>query len=174
MSIERPYNVLFLCTHNSARSLMAEAIMNNLAVSRGLFKGYSAGSHPSGCPNPFALEQIQKAGLPIDGMRSKDWNEFTLPGAPTIDFVFTVCDNAANEMCPVWPGRPMTAHWGVPDPSDVKGGDEPKRRAFAETFRILALRIGFFANLPMDKLDRLSLKKKLDEIGESKGGTAQS
>jgi protein-tyrosine-phosphatase len=167
MNTERPYNVLFLCTHNSARSLMAEACMNNLAVSRGRFKGYSAGSHPSGRPNPFALDQIQRAGLPIEGIRSKDWNEFTLPGAPQLDFVFTVCDNAANEVCPVWPGQPMTAHWGVPDPSNVEGDDEQKRRAFADTYRILALRIGLFASLPMDKLDRLSIKKKLDEIGKS-------
>ncbi len=167
MAIDRPYNVLFLCTHNSARSLMAEAIMNNLAINRGLFKGYSAGSHPSGRPNPFALDQIQRAGLPVEGIRSKDWNEFTLAGAPPLDFVFTVCDNAANEVCPVWPGQPMTAHWGVPDPSNTEGSDEQKRHAFAETFRILALRIGLFASLPMDKLDRLSIKQKLDEIGKS-------
>ena len=158
MADAKQYNVLFLCTHNSARSLMAEAIMNNPVVSRGLFKGYSAGSQPSGRPNPFALGQIQRAGLPIDGMRSKDWNEFTLPGAPKMDFVFTVCDNAANEVCPVWPGQPMTAHWGVPDPSNVEGGDEAKRRAFAETFRVLAARINLFASLPLAKLDRLSLQ----------------
>jgi arsenate reductase (thioredoxin) len=167
MSEDGQYNVLFLCTHNSARSLMAEAIINNPVVNRGLFRGYSAGSHPSGRPNPFALEQIQRAGLPIDGIRSKDWNEFTLPGAPKINFVFTVCDNAANEVCPVWPGQPMTAHWGVPDPSDTEGGDEVKRRAFADTFRHLALRIGFFVNLPLATLDQLSLKRKLDEIGKS-------
>ena len=141
--------------------------MNNLAINRGLFKGYSAGSHPSGRPNPFALDQIQRAGLPVEGIRSKDWNEFTLAGAPPLDFVFTVCDNAANEVCPVWPGQPMTAHWGVPDPSNTEGSDEQKRHAFAETFRILALRIGLFASLPMDKLDRLSIKQKLDEIGKS-------
>jgi protein-tyrosine-phosphatase len=167
VSNARQYNVLFLCTHNSARSLMAEAIANNPVVSRGLFRGHSAGSHPSGRPNPFALDQIQRAGLSIDGIRSKDWDEFTLPGAPALDFVFTVCDNAANEICPVWPGQPMTAHWGVPDPSNVEGSDEQKRRAFAETFRHLSLRIGLFASLPMDKLDLLSLKKKLDEIGKS-------
>ena len=167
MAIDRPYNVLFLCTHNSARSLMAEAIMNNLAINRGLFKGYSAGSHPSGRPNPFALDQIQRAGLPVEGIRCKDWNEFTLAGAPPLDFVFTVCDNAANEVCPVWPGQPMTAHWGVPDPSNTEGSDEQKRHAFAETFRILSLRIRLFASLPMDKLDRLSIKQKLDEIGKS-------
>ena len=110
---------------------------------------------------------VQRAGLPVEGIRSKDWNEFTLAGAPPLDFVFTVCDNAANEVCPVWPGQPMTAHWGVPDPSNTEGSDEQKRHAFAETFRILALRIGLFASLPMDKLDRLSIKQKLDEIGKS-------
>ena len=141
--------------------------MNNLAINRGLFKGYSAGSHPSGRPNPFALDQIQRAGLPVEGIRCKDWNEFTLAGAPQLDFVFTVCDNAANEVCPVWPGQPMTAHWGVPDPSNTEGSDEQKRHAFAETFRILSLRIRLFASLPMDKLDRLSIKQKLDEIGKS-------
>ena len=165
MGIAKTYNVLFLCTHNSARSLMAEAIINNPLVSRGLFNGYSAGSQPSGRPNPFALDQIRRAGLPIDGMRSKDWNEFTLPGAPKMDFVFTVCDNAANEVCPVWPGQPMTAHWGVPDPSNVEGGDEAKRRAFAATFRLLASRINLFASLPLARLDRLSLHQKLNEIG---------
>ena len=167
MASERHYNVLFLCTHNSARSLLAEAIMNDPAVNRGLFAGFSAGSHPSGRPNPFALEQIKKAGLPVEGIRSKDWNEFTQPDAPKIDFVFTVCDNAANEVCPVWPGHPMTAHWGVPDPSNVQGSDDDKRRAFAETWRRLALRIGLFAGLSLDKLDRMSLQNKLNEIGKS-------
>ena len=169
MSIEKQYNVLFLCTHNSARSLMAEAIINNPVVSRGLFSGYSAGSHPSGKPNPYALDQIARAGLPVDGIRSKDWNEFTLPGAPKMDFVFTVCDNAANEVCPVWPGQPMTAHWGVPDPSNVEGSDEQKRRAFAETFRVLSSRINLFTSLPLSKLDRLSLQQKLKDIGASVG-----
>ncbi len=164
---DKVYNVLFLCTHNSARSLMAEAILNNLAVSRGRFKAYSAGSQPSGMPNPFALEQIQRAGLPIDGLRSKDWDEFAKPGAPKLDFVFTVCDNAAKEVCPVWPGQPMTAHWGLPDPSEVEGSDEQKRRAFSDTFRHLSNRINIFTNLPMDKLDKLSLQKKLDEIGKT-------
>ncbi len=134
----RIYNVLFLCTHNSARSLMAEAILNNLAVNRGAFKAFSAGSHPSGKPNPFALDLIKSVGLPVDGLRSKDWDEFAKPDAPKMDFVFTVCDNAANEVCPVWPGQPMTAHWGLPDPAAVKGTDEQKRRAFAEAFRHLA------------------------------------
>ena len=132
-----------------------------------LFRSFSAGSHPSGRPNPFALEQIKKAGLPVEGIRSKDWNEFTQPDAPKIDFVFTVCDNAANEVCPVWPGHPMTAHWGVPDPSNVQGSDEDKHRAFAETWRQLALRIGLFAGLSLDKLDRMSLQNKLNEIGKS-------
>ena len=160
------YNVLFLCTHNSARSLMAEAILNDLAVSRGRFKGYSAGSHPSGKPNSFALAQIRSTGLPIDGLRSKDWDEFAKPGAPKMDFVFTVCDNAANEVCPVWPGQPITAHWGLADPAAVEGGDE--RRAFSETFRHLASRIHIFTSLPIEKLDKLSLQKKLREIGETK------
>ena len=165
---DRVYNVLFLCTHNSARSLMAEAILNNLAVSRGAFKAFSAGSHPSGRPNPFALAQIQKVGLPIDGLRSKDWEEFTKPDAPKMDFVFTVCDNAANEVCPVWPGQPMTAHWGLPDPAAVEGSDEQNRRAFSVTFRHLASHINIFTSLPISKLDKLSLRKKLEEIGESK------
>ena len=163
----RNYNVLFLCTHNSARSIMAEAIFNNPGVSRGRFKAYSAGSHPSGTPNPFALEQIRRAGMPTEGLRSKDWLEFAAPDAPKLDFVFTVCDNAANEVCPVWPGQPMTAHWGLPDPAAVEGSDEQKRRAFAETFRHLANRIKLFASLPLDKLDRLSLQKKLQAIGRS-------
>jgi arsenate reductase len=163
----RVYNVLFLCTHNSARSLLAEAILNNPVVNRGWFKAYSAGSHPSGKPNPFAIELIQSAGLPVDELRSKDWDEFAKPDAPKIDFVFTVCDNAANEVCPVWPGHPMTAHWGVPDPAAVQGADEQKRRAFAEAFRHLAGRINIFVNLPIDKLDALSLQKKIDDIGKA-------
>ena len=167
MNTERPYNVLFLCTHNSARSLMAEACMNNLAVSRGRFKGYSAGSHPSGRPNPFALDQIQRAGLPIEGIRSKDWNEFTLPGAPQLDFVFTVCDNAANEVCPVWPGQPMTAHWGQPDPASVAGTALDRTNAFREAFRMLDRRISLFTNLPLSTLDRLALGERLREIGRS-------
>ena len=167
------YNVLFLCTHNSARSLMAEAILNNPAVNRGRFKAYSAGSHPSGRPNPHALEMIQSVGLPIDGLRSKDWDEFAKPGAPKMDFVFTVCDNAANEVCPVWPGQPMTAHWGLPDPAAVEGSDEQKRRAFAEAFRHLSNRINLFTSLPMDKIDKLSLRKKLDEIGKTPNETSQ-
>lgn len=170
----RVYNVLFLCTHNSARSLMAEAILSNTAVSRGRFKAFSAGSHPSGKPNPFALEHIQRVGLSVDGLRSKDWDEFANPGAPKMDFVFTVCDNAANEICPVWPGQPMTAHWGLPDPAAVAGSDEQKRRAFAEAFRHLSNRINLFTNLPMDKLDRLSLQQQLREIGKTANPAPQA
>ena len=170
---DKIYNVLFLCTHNSARSLMAEAILNNFAVRRGGFKAYSAGSHPSGKPNPFALEHIRRVGLPVAGLRSKDWDEFAQPGAPKMDFVFTVCDNAANEVCPVWPGQPMTAHWGLPDPAAVEGSDEQKRRAFAETFRHLSNRINLLASLPMNKLDKLSLQKKLDDIGKTANEAAQ-
>ena len=146
---------------------MAEAILNNLAVNGGRFKGYSAGSHPSGKPNPFALAQVQSVGLPIDELRSKDWEEFAASNAPKMDFVFTVCDNAANEVCPVWPGQPMTAHWGLPDPAAVGGSDERKRRAFSDTFRHLSARINIFTSLPMSKLDKLSLQKKLDDIGKT-------
>ncbi len=163
----RVFNVLFLCTHNSARSIMGEALLNNLAVSQGRFKAYSAGSHPSGRPNPFALECIRSAGLPVEDLRSKDWDEFAQTGAPKLDFVFTVCDNAANEVCPVWPGQPVTAHWGLPDPAAVEGTEEQKRKAFSDTFRNLSSRINIFTSLPMDKLDRLSLQQQLDEIGKS-------
>ncbi len=164
---EKVCNVLFLCTHNSARSLMAEAILNNPAVSKGRFKAYSAGSHPAGNPNPFALVQIQRAGLPIKSLRSKDWTEFAAPGAPKMDFIFTVCDNAAGEVCPVWPGQPVTAHWALPDPAAVEGSDEQKQLAFADTFRALSKRIGIFTGLPLDKLDRLSLQQKLGDIGKN-------
>ena len=164
---DKVFNVLFLCTHNSARSLMAEAILNSLVISKGRFKAYSAGSHASGKPNPYVLDHIQRVGLPIDGLRSKDWDEFAKPGAPKMDFVFTVCDNAANEVCPVWPGQPMTAHWGQPDPAAVEGTDEQKRRAFAHAFAALRTRISIFVSLPMDKLDKLTLQKKLDAIGKS-------
>jgi arsenate reductase len=163
----RIYNVLFLCTHNSARSLLAEAILNNVATGKSRFAAYSAGSHPSGKPNPFALEHLVRVGLSIDGLRSKDWDEFARPGAPKMDFVFTVCDNAANEICPVWPGQPMTAHWGLPDPAAVEGADEVKRKAFAETFRHLTNRIKIFTNLPVSTLDKSSLQRKLDDIGKS-------
>jgi len=161
------YNVLFLCTHNSARSIMAEAILGNLALSQGRFKAYSAGSMPATQPNRFALEQIERAGLPTKGLRSKSWDEFAVPGAPRLDFVFTVCDNAAGEMCPLWPGKPITAHWGVADPAAVAGSNEEKREAFRCAFAELSARIDRLLALPVDKLDRLVLKKKLDEIGRA-------
>ncbi len=164
---QRVYNVLFLCTHNSARSIMAEAYMNSLAVAQGRFKAYSAGSMPAGEPHPYALEQIASAGLPLTGLRSKNRDEFAAAGSPRLDFVVTVCDNAASEVCPVWPGQPVTAHWGVPDPSQVEGSDDEKRRAFSVTFRYLANRINVFTSLPLDKLDKLALQRKLDEIGKS-------
>lgn len=163
---QRVYNVLFLCTHNSARSIMAEAILNSLTFNRGRFRAFSAGSQPSGQVNPLAIEQLQRAGLQTEKFRSKDWDEFAKPGAPVMDFVFTVCDSAAKEVCPVWPGQPMTAHWGQPDPSAVEGTDEQKRRAFAQAFAALRNRITIFVSLPLDKLDRLAIKKKLDDIGK--------
>lgn len=163
MTRERPYNVLFLCTGNSARSILAEATLN--ALGRERFKAYSAGSHPTGKVNPFAVELLQKNRLPTEGLRSKSWDEFARPGAPALDFVFTVCDNAAGEVCPVWPGQPMTAHWGVADPAAVEGSDEAKRKAFFTAYSQLQHRLSIFVNLPMDKLGRLSLKRRLDEIG---------
>ena len=166
------YNVLFLCTHNSARSIMAEAMLNNPIVSKGRFKAFSAGSHPSGKPNPFAIEQLRHVGLPVDGLRSKDWSEFATQGAPKMDFVFTVCDNAANEVCPVWPGQPMTAHWGLPDPAAVEGSAAEQHIAFADTLRMLVNRIGVFVNLPIASLDKLSLQTRLREIG--RGGASNT
>lgn len=162
---DRPYNVLFLCTGNSARSIMAESILRREGAGR--FSAYSAGSHPAGRVNPFALELLQANGMPTDGLASKSWDEFTKPDAPALDFVFTVCDNAAGEVCPVWPGQPMTAHWGVPDPAAVEGSDDVRRRAFAEASHILLNRIRLFASLPLAKLDRLTLQKRLDGIGKS-------
>ena len=160
-------NVLFLCTGNSARSILAESMLNSMAVGKGRFRAFSAGSHPSGQVNPFAIELLEKNHLPTDGLRSKSWDEFAQPGAPELDFVFTVCDNAAGEVCPVWPGQPMTAHWGVPDPAAVEGGDDDKRKAFFVAFNQLRNRISLFTNLPIDKLDRLSLQKRLDAIGKA-------
>jgi arsenate reductase len=159
-------NVLFLCTGNSARSILAEAMLNSMAVGKGRFRAYSAGSHPSGQVNPFAIELLEKNHLPTEGLRSKSWDEFAQPGAAELDFVFTVCDNAAGEVCPVWPGQPMTAHWGVPDPAVVEGSDEARRKAFFLAFNQLQTRISLFTNLPIDKLDRLSLQKNLDAIGK--------
>jgi arsenate reductase (thioredoxin) len=157
------YNVLFLCTGNSARSIMAEAILNRKG--RPNFTAYSAGSHPSGLIRPEALAQIEFARLPTDGLCSKDWGEFAQPGAPKMDFVFTVCDNAAKEVCPIWPGQPMTAHWGVPDPASVEGTPEQIEKAFREAFVILDRRISLFLCLPLSSLDKLAIKKEIDRIG---------
>ena len=157
------YNVLFLCTGNSARSVMAEAIMNRKGMPN--FKAFSAGSHPSGSVRPEAIRQLELARLPTKGLRSKSWEEFARPGAPQMDFVFTVCDNAAREVCPVWPGQPMTAHWGVPDPAAVQGTPEEIERAFREAFMILDRRISLLLCLPLSSLDRLAIKKEIDRIG---------
>jgi arsenate reductase len=160
---EKVYNVLFLCTGNSARSIMAESILNQ--VGGGRFKAYSAGSHPSGTVNPFALDLLKQSHMPVYDLRSKAWDEFAVPGAPSLDFVFTVCDNAAGEVCPVWPGQPISAHWGVEDPAAVQGSEEAKRRAFTAAFNHLRNRIAMFASLPLPELDGMAIKKKLDEIG---------
>jgi protein-tyrosine-phosphatase len=157
------FNVLFLCTHNSARSIMAESIMNR--IGRPNFKAYSAGSQPSGTVHPFAIDLLRRMNYDTGSLRSKSWEEFTQPQAPELDFVFTVCDDAANEVCPVWPGQPMTAHWGVPDPSQAVGSEAERRFAFADTYRMLNQRISIFVNLPLRSLDRLTLQKQLDEIG---------
>ena len=157
------YNVLFLCTGNSARSILAEAWLN--AAGKGRFKAYSAGSRPAGRVNPYAIELLQKYRLDTAELRSKSWDEFALPGAPKMDFVFTVCNNAAGEVCPVWPGQPVSAHWGIDDPAVVGGSAEDKRKAFLRAYVELSARINSFVSLPLDKLDRLVLKKKLDEIG---------
>jgi len=162
----RAYNVLFLCTGNSARSILAEAYLNNKG--RGQFKAYSAGSHPAGKVNPFALELLAKNRIGTDGLRSKSWDEFAQPGAPAMDFVFTVCDQAAGEMCPVWPGQPITAHWGVDDPARIESADAEKRKAFMKAFAELSTRINLFLNLPLDKLDRLAIGNKLDDIGKAR------
>jgi arsenate reductase len=162
-----PLNVLFLCTGNSARSILAEALINHRAVGGGKFKGYSAGSQPKGAVHPLALETLKQQHLATDGFRSKSWEEFAGPGAPRMDFVFTVCDQAAAEPCPIWPGQPMTAHWGIPDPAAVHGTEEEQRRAFRDAFLSLRRRIELFACLPLDKLRGLALKEQLDHIGRS-------
>lgn len=161
-----PYNVLFLCTGNSARSILAEALINHWG--RGRFVGYSAGSAPKGKVHPIALELLRHMSMPTEGMRSKSWNEFEQPGAPKLDFVFTVCDNAAAETCPVWPGQPMTAHWGVADPAAVEGSDTHKWLAFRQAFRELESRIKIFTSLPLKSLDRVKLQERLREIGHSR------
>jgi arsenate reductase (thioredoxin) len=157
------YNVLFLCTGNSARSIMAEAIMNKKGAPT--FTAYSAGSHPTGRVNPGALEQLESGRLPIEGLRSKSWEEFSKPDAPKLDFVFAVCDNAAKEVCPIWPGQPMTAHWVVPDPAAVAGDPREVARAFREAFLMLDRRISIFLQLPLASLDKLAIKKEIDRIG---------
>ena len=162
---ERPFNVLILCTGNSARSILAEALVNHWG--RGQFVGYSAGSSPKGRVHPFALELLRQMKLPTEGMRSKSWDEFAKPGAPPLDFVFTVCDNAAAEACPVWPGQPITAHWGIADPAAVEGSDTDKRLAFRQAFHELESRIKIFTSLPVDSLDRIQLKERLDAIGKT-------
>jgi arsenate reductase len=159
------YNVLFLCTGNSARSIMAEAILNQKG--KGRFAAYSAGSHPSGQPRPEALHQLESAGMSIAGLRSKSWDEFAAPGAPQMHFVFTVCDNAAKEQCPYWPGQPMTAHWGIPDPAAVRGTPEEIARAYRDAFMVLDRRIGLFLSLPLASLDQLAIKREVDKIGRS-------
>lgn len=163
---DKVYNVLFLCTGNSARSVMAEAMLN--AASRGRFKTYSAGSHPAGEVHRFALEQIEAIGYPLDNLRSKSWNEFATEDAPHMDFVITVCDKAAGEVCPHWPGQPMTAHWGFLDPASVQGGDDEMRHAFAVVCREIKTRLDIFMSLPLQKLEKLALKRELDKIGEMK------
>ncbi len=158
------YNILFLCTGNSARSIMAEAILNGKG--KPLFTAYSAGSHPSGIVRPEALKLIGLAHLPTEGLRSKSWEEFAKPGAPKMNFVFTVCDHAAQEMCPVWPGQPMTAHWGVPDPAMVKGTPEQIEHAFRDAYLILERRISLFLSLPLSGLERLAIQKEINRIGD--------
>ena len=157
------YNVLFLCTGNSARSIMAEAILNGRRSPH--FTAYSAGSMPAGTVRPEALNQLRSANLPTEDARSKSWEEFSKPGAPQMSFVFTVCDNAAKEVCPIWPGQPMTAHWGVPDPPAAKGTEQEIQRAFRDAFFMLDRRISLFLNLPIAALDRLAIKKEIDSIG---------
>ena len=161
---DRIYNVLFLCTGNSARSILGEAIIDREGI--GKFKGFSAGSHPKGAIHPYALELLEKLNHPVKQLRSKDWSEFAQEGAPKLDFVFTVCDNAAAETCPIWPGQPMTAHWGLPDPAEVEGNEAEKRLAFADAYRMLKNRISVFANLPIASLDHLALQEKLTGIGK--------
>lgn len=160
---ERPYNVLFLCTHNSARSVIAECVMNRLGA--GKFKAYSAGSQPRGQIHPYALQLLGKLNYDTSGLRSKSWEEFAKPGAPKLDFVFTVCDDAAEEVCPVWPGQPMSAHWGLADPSRVEGTEAERALAFADTHRMLNQRISIFCSLPLASIDRLSLQRSLVAIG---------
>jgi arsenate reductase len=162
--VNRTLNVLFLCTGNTARSIMAEVMLNSMG--QGRFKAYSAGSHPKGAVNRLAVELLQKNRLPIEGLRSKSWEEFSQSGAPVMDFVITVCDQAAGEVCPIWPGQPMNAHWGIEDPVAAEGSEEEKRKAFFTAYNRLRNRLSIFTSLPMSKLDRLSLQRRLDDIGK--------
>ena len=162
---ERIYNVLILCTGNSARSIMAEALINTMG--QGRFRAYSAGSHPTGKVNPFAIEKAQSVKYPTENLRSKSWDEFATPDAPKMDFIITVCDNAAGEMCPVWPGQPISAHWGFEDPAAVEGSDDEKRRVFDQTFRHMMNRVRLFVNLPLKMLDQTAIKRELSNIGKA-------
>jgi arsenate reductase len=162
--MQKTYNILVLCTGNSARSIMGEALFNTMGAGR--FKAYSAGSHPTGKVNPFAIEQVRALGYPLENLRSKSWDEFALPGAPHMDFVITVCDKAAGEVCPFWPGQPVTAHWGFPDPAAVVGTDQEKRAAFAQTLRQIRTRVQLFLSLPLDTLDRMAIEKQVRAIGK--------
>lgn len=167
---ERRFNVLFLCTGNSARSIMGESITNHWG--KGRFAAYSAGSHPRGDVHPFALDLLRELKMPAEGLRSKSWDEFAVPGAPVMDFIFTVCDNAAGEVCPAWPGQPMTAHWGLPDPAAATGSDAERRLAFRQAFAGLESRIKIFMSLPFKSLDAMSLQARLDAIGRTSTGAA--
>jgi protein-tyrosine-phosphatase len=169
---EQPYNVLFLCTGNSARSIIAEAILNKIGI--GNFVAYSAGSQPKGQVNPHTIQLLQSLGYETSGLRSKSWHEFAKPGAPSLDFTITVCDNAAGETCPVWPGQPMTAHWGVPDPAEAKGTPAEVALAFKDAYRMLNQRIGIFVALPIRSLDQLSLQRRLQDIGRMEGAPARA
>jgi arsenate reductase (thioredoxin) len=162
---EKIYNVLVLCTGNSARSIMAEALINTMG--RGRFQAYSAGSHPNGKVNPFAVEQIASTGYATDNLRSKSWDEYARPDAPQMDFIITVCDNAAGEVCPLWPGQPVSAHWGFEDPAAVEGTDETKRSAFDKVFRQIMRRVQLFVNLPMSMLDKIAIKREMQDIGNT-------
>jgi arsenate reductase len=161
--MERPYNILVLCTGNSARSIIGEALFNTLGAGR--FKAFSAGSHPTGKVNPFAIEQVQALGYPLEGLRSKSWDEFAQPDSPQMDFIVTVCDKAAGEMSPLWPGQPVAAHWGFPDPAAVEGSDEEKRAAFAQTLRQIRNRVQLFLSLPLETLDRMAIENRMKAIG---------
>jgi len=169
---DRPYNVLFLCTGNSARSIIAEAILNKIGGGR--FRAWSAGSQPKGRVNPHTLTLLRGLGFDTSGLRSKSWDEFAKPGAPALDFVFTVCDNAAGEACPIWPGKPITAHWGISDPAEATGTEAQIGQAFSDAYRMLNQRISLFTSLPIASLDKLTLQNRLREIGRSQGATAKA